>query len=271
MSGRRNWYEINRKTNGLAEIYVYDEIGMWGITAADFVDELRRVDASTLKVHVNSPGGSVDDGIAIYNALMSHPAEVEVYVDALAASIATVIAMAGEKRVMAPHSRMMIHEAMALGMGYATDFDKLAARLRDCTSNIASIYAERTGKDADHWLPLMADETWFSDQQAVDEGLATEIGRDYAPENFVRAREFAMLNRFRGKPEFDIELGAPAEPNDEFTPEERAALRALLESNSKVDEVPPEPREAPEGDPAVSLSRIDARRKAVDAILAGIR
>lgn len=264
MSKRQSWYEINRGNPAVAEVYLHDEIGLFGVSSQMFVDELRTVTAPTLKLHVNSPGGSVDDGIAIYNALMSHPAKVEVYVDALAASIATVIAMAGEKRVMAPHSRMMIHEAMALGMGYAGDFEKLAARLRDCTTNIAGIYADHTGKDASHWLPLMADETWFTDQEAVDQGLATEIGRDYAPENFARARSFAMLNHFQGKPEFDVEEASEADAaDDDFTPEERAALRALL--TGKVAD------EAPEGDPEPSLSPIEARRKAVDELIAGIR
>ena len=117
-----SWFRFANKAEEYAEIFVHDEIGLFGVTSKDFIDELRDVEQGRIKLHINSPGGSVTDGIAIYNALKSHKATVDVYVDALAASIASVIAMAGDRVIMAPHSRMMIHEAMAVGMGYADDF-----------------------------------------------------------------------------------------------------------------------------------------------------
>lgn len=212
----RSWYRIeNRSAPDTAEIYLHDEIGLFGVTSGQFVADLKSVTSPKIKLHVNSPGGSVDDGIAIYNALMSHSAEREVYVDALAASIASVIAMAASpgKLIMAPHSRMMIHEAMALGMGFAEDFDKIAQRLRDTSENIATIYAERTGKDAAHWRDLMKAETWFTDQGAVDAGLADEVGRDYAEENFRIAASFTLLEKYRAQPGFEANLITPPEQN----------------------------------------------------------
>jgi ATP-dependent protease ClpP protease subunit len=204
----RTWYEINRTGNDVAEVYVYDEIGLFGISAKDFIADLRGITQSNVKLHINSPGGSVDDGIAIYNAIKSHKATFESHIDALCASIATVIAMGSERVVMAPHSRMMIHEAMALGIGHADDFDKMAERLRACSENIASIYAEKAGKDTTYWRAKMADETWYTDQQAVDEGLADEVGRDSVQNAFKIAANF-NLSKFRNAPEFTPEANDP--------------------------------------------------------------
>ncbi len=171
------WYEFNLASPEVATIRIYDEIGGFGVTASDFISQLDAVGAPLIRVHINSPGGSVDDGLAIMNALVAHPSKVETHVDAAAYSIASVIAQGGDRRIMAPHSRLMIHNAMALGMGYAKDFEQLAVWLRDTSKNIASIYAEKSGKAAAYWLEKMDAETRFTDKQAVDEGLADEVGR----------------------------------------------------------------------------------------------
>lgn len=245
MSGK-SWFRIENKADEYAEIFVQDEIGAWGVTSKDFIDDLNAVDKGLVKLHLNSPGGSVTDGIAIFNALKSHSATVDVYVDALAASIATVIAMGGDRVIMAPHSRMMIHEAMAMGLGYAEDFEKVAQNLRETTENIASIYAERTGKEAAYWLPLMKAETRFTDQQAVDEGLADEIGRDLDFGAFKVAADFTLTG-FREAALVKAEL-AQVTPDDGLTPEERAAVRELLaERRAQAPDPgtpPPDPRDA---------------------------
>ena len=172
-----SWYEFNLASPEVATVRIYDEIGGFGISASEFISELDSVEAPLIRVHINSPGGSVDAGIAIMNALVAHPSNVETHVDAAAYSIASVIAQGGNRRVMAPHSRMMVHEAMALGMGYASDFDNIAKHLRETTENIASIYAEKSGKTEAYWRQKMSDETRFTDKQAVAEGLADEVGR----------------------------------------------------------------------------------------------
>ena len=171
------WFEFNLASPEVATVRIYDEIGGFGISASEFISELDSVEAPLIRVHINSPGGSVDAGIAIMNALVAHPSNVETHVDAAAYSIASVIAQGGNRRVMAPHSRMMVHEAMALGMGYASDFDNIAKHLRETTENIASIYAEKSGKTEAYWRQKMSDETRFTDKQAVAEGLADEVGR----------------------------------------------------------------------------------------------
>lgn len=253
MSTRKSWYRIeeNRSTApDVATIYLHDEIGLFGVTSKDFVADLLQVKAPVIKLHVNSPGGSVDDGISIFNSLKSHSARVEVYVDALAASIASVIAMAGDRVVMQPHSRLMVHEAMAMGFGFAADFEKTAVRLRDTTKNIASIYRERAGKDDAYWLDLMAQETWFSDQQAVDEGLADEIGRDVVENAFKIAANF-NLSGFRNAPP---ELITPP-ANREID----AAFDALCAAFISAGWTPPEPLEGEKGekDPEITQNEAD--------------
>ncbi len=159
------------------DVYLYDEIGEWGTSAAGFMSELKDIQTAGITVHISSQGGHLFDGIAIYNALRTHPSFVTTKVDALAASIASVIAQAGDRRLMLTGSQMMIHEAHGMALGDAEDLRGLADLLDKQTDNIASIYAERargTGKKA-HFLSLMKDETWMSPAEAVAEGLADEV------------------------------------------------------------------------------------------------
>jgi len=176
--GRNDWYRIsNNAATGAAEIYIYDEIGYFGITSADFVRDLQGVNSEQITLHINSPGGNVFDGIAILNALKQHPANITVVVDALAASIASVIAQAGDERVMSPNSTMMIHDGMGGGIGLnAADMRELADLLDKTSDNIASVYAERSGQgDAESWRALMVAETWYTADEAVTAGLADRV------------------------------------------------------------------------------------------------
>lgn len=174
----RTWYSIRNVSRSEAEIYIYDEIGYWGTTANDFIKDLADIKASKISLRINSPGGDVFDGIAIYNALKRHPANITAHVDGIAASAASFIAMAGDEVLMAPHSQMMIHEASGLCIGPADDMRKMADLLDKSSNNIAGIYAKRTGGSTEEWRAKMRDETWFSDQEAVDAGLADAVDGD---------------------------------------------------------------------------------------------
>lgn len=261
----------------MVKVRLYDQIGMFGVTAKDFVSDLDLITAPVIRLHVNCPGGIVDEAVAIYNALMSHPARVEVFVDALAASAASFIAMAGDRRVMQPHSRMMIHEAMGLGVGFAADFEEVAARLRSLTSTIADIYAEHTDKPRDYWLPLMAGETWFTDREAVEEGLAHEVGRESDRNAFQIAASFD-LSQYRNAVAFPAELVAPAtNAGRTLSRANLASLHGVFSSLRAIhdgacdmgDECPldvsgePENR-APEGDPEPSSTPETAHTGADD-------
>lgn len=174
--GRTDWYSIKNVADGNAEIWVYDEIGYWGVTAADFIGELTRLEAETIDLHLNTPGGDVFDGIAILNALRNHDASVTVYVDSLAASIGSVIAQGGDKRVMMRNSQMMIHKASTIAIGNDDDMEYMRDLLAKQNTNIANIYADRAGGKVEDWITAMAAETWYSADEAVEAGLADEVG-----------------------------------------------------------------------------------------------
>lgn len=169
------WYKITNNTSVTTDIMIYDEIGYWGITAQDFVSELKGITSQNISLHLNSPGGEVFDGIAIYQALKSHAANVTITVDSLAASIASVIAMAGDKVVMAKNAQMMIHDGQSMCAGNAADMRYMVEQLDRASNNIASIYADRAGKGTQHWRSLMEAETWFDAESAVESGLADEV------------------------------------------------------------------------------------------------
>lgn len=168
-----NWFEIrNSVSGGTAEIYIYDEIGYWGVTAQDFVRQLTALSVEAIDLRLNSPGGDAFDGIAIHNALRNHSAAVTVTVDGLAASAASVIAMAGDTIVMGNGAQMMIHDASGIVMGNASDMTAMAELLDSMSDNIAEFYAERAGGDTATWRDAMRAETWYNAQEAVSAGLA---------------------------------------------------------------------------------------------------
>ena len=179
--GEETWYRISNSYDGsgnpTAAVHIYGDIGSWGITAASFVDELKAVDASEINLYINSPGGEVFDGLAIHNALRSHRAKVMVQVDSLAASIASVIAMAGDRIVMSPHSQMMIHDAQGVSAGSPEELREYADFLDRQSDNIAAVYAERAGGTKLQWRKRMQAETWYFADEAVEAGLADEVGQ----------------------------------------------------------------------------------------------
>lgn len=171
----KRWYRIqNVAATGVVEVWVYDEIGLWGVTAAEFVRELQTVEAVGIDLHINSPGGDVFDGIAIYNALCTHPATVNAYIDGLAASAASFIAQAGAKVCIARNASMMIHDAEGVCIGNASDMTAMAELLERTSDNIADIYAQRSGT-VKQWRKAMQAESWFTGKEAVDVGLADEV------------------------------------------------------------------------------------------------
>lgn len=158
-----------------ATLYVLDEIGYWGISAADVMAELAALSTvRDLTVRINSPGGDVFDGVAIYNAIADHPANVTVVVDGVAASAASFIAQAGDVRRMNRAAQMMIHDASGMCYGNAGDMAEMQALLDRVSDTIASIYADRSGGDVASWRDAMRAETWYDPAEAVAAGLADE-------------------------------------------------------------------------------------------------
>lgn len=175
LSPQGGWYSIRNVSDTSAEVHIYDEIGYFGVTASDFIRDLSAIKAQNITLRINSPGGDVFDGVAIFNALRRHSATVTAYVDGIAASAASFIAMAADRVVMSPHSQMMIHEASGLVIGNADDMRQMSDILDKSSDNIAAIYAEKAGGTVEEWRARMKAETWMSDREAVDLGLADAI------------------------------------------------------------------------------------------------
>lgn len=162
------------------EIWLYDQIGdsFWGegISAKTFQRELSalgKVDEISLRI--NSPGGDVFDGLAIYNQLKTHPARVVVDVDGLCASIASVIAMAGDDIRMASNAMMMIHNPHGMAVGDAAEMQRVAALLDQVKGALVDTYAGRTGRSRSDLQAWMDDETWLSAEDAVQHGFADAV------------------------------------------------------------------------------------------------
>lgn len=174
-----DWYRVVNATGDgddgdTAEVWIYDTIG-WDVEAGPFARDLAQITAKKILCRLNTPGGSVFDGIAIYNSLLSHPAHVTVQVDGLAASAGSFIAQAGDRVVMGRNAQMMIHDAAGFCMGNAADMREMADLLDRLSDNIASVYHDRAGGSVEQWRERMLAETWFSGEEAVEAGLADEM------------------------------------------------------------------------------------------------
>lgn len=176
---KRTWYNVSAKEDE-ADIYIYDEISSWwGVSANDFVRDLNEITAGTVNLYINSPGGSVFEGYAIYSALVRYAdrnkATINVIIDGWAASIASVIAMAGDHIKISAHASVMVHEPWSFAIGTADDMREEADILDDLESSIIDIYEARTGGDRNEIAKWVEDETWFKGQAAVDAGFADEV------------------------------------------------------------------------------------------------
>lgn len=157
---------------------VTDEYYDTDTSAAGFRDALKDLgDVKTINLHINSPGGSVFEGIAIYNMMKQNKAHVNVYVDGLAASIASVIAMSGDAIFMPSNSMLMIHNPWTMAVGNASELRKQADNLDKITESSIQTYLNQAGDklDEEALRQLMDDETWLTAKEAVDYGLATEV------------------------------------------------------------------------------------------------
>lgn len=249
-----NWFEIrNAVSGGTAEIYIYDEIGYWGVTAQDFVRQLTALDVAEVDLRLNSPGGDAFDGIAIHNALRNHAATVTVTVDGLAASAASVIAMAGDRVVMGHGAQMMIHDASGITLGNADDMREMADLLDSMSDNIAEFYADRAGGDVSTWRDAMRAETWYNASEAIAAGLADEAaparGSDPEPaDQQVAARWDLSVFQYAGRDK----APAPGSTRSDGgkprrqPPEQRRPAARAPESTAPATPVPaPEPSAPP--------------------------
>ena len=172
-------FQIKAKANNEAEILIYEDVGEgWfgGVTAKQFAEDLKALGKiDIINLRINSAGGDVFDGLAIYRRLVDHPAKVITHVDGLAASIASVIAMAGDEIRISESGFLMIHNAWGVAIGSAEDMRTMAGLLETTTAAINDVYAARTKNKTDQIKKWMDAETWFTGADAVKEGFADSV------------------------------------------------------------------------------------------------
>lgn len=204
---------------GSAEIFIYDEIGgSFGVGAQDFIDELSMITTPEIVVRINSPGGLLVDAIAIGSALAQHPSTIITRVDGIAASAASVVAIAGDRLEMMLGSQIMIHDVLVDITGNAADLKECISWLDEQSRNVANMYAAKAQGDPEEWRALMLAETWMFAEESVASGLADML--------YVRDKKGAPM---------------PIEPDEEEEPPE--------EENADDSEEESDGEEPEEGDP----------------------
>ena len=172
----KNWYNIKAEASSKsADVYIFDEIGTFGLTAQSFIEEIKSYKDTPMSLHINCVGGDVFEGMAIYNVLKKRTARTTVYIEGIAASMGSVIALAGDEVVMAENSLFMIHNAWGGAMGEATEIRKTAALLDKISGEIADIYTKKTNLPYNRVKEMMDEETWLSADEAFNLGFIDSI------------------------------------------------------------------------------------------------
>lgn len=205
-----------------AEILLYDaivdsalEAEYWGGVAPEpFVAQLRAIDASTIHLRINSPGGSVFGARAIETALREHKAKIVVHIDGLAASAATFVAMAGDEVVMSKGAMFMVHNAWTFAYGNAAELKNTAALLEKIDGTLVATYADRSGQPPEQIANWMGAETWFTAEEAVQHGFADSVSEVDSKTGAKACGAAWSLKAYRN---------APSQPNPEPAPPEPAA------------------------------------------------
>lgn len=227
-TNNQSWYSIKAKATDTAEISIYDEIGFWGVTAQSFSKDLKALGGNLkqINLHIHSPGGDVFDGIAIYNLLKNHPANVTVYIDGLAASMASVIAMAGNEVIMPENAMMMIHKPWGIQGGDAEDMRKYADLLDKVENTLIPAYANKTGKTPEELAEMLSAETWLNGKECVEQGFADKLAEPLVAMASIKSRK---LEDYENMPKamkdmlFKPQGNAGATPATQATPTAQSA------------------------------------------------
>lgn len=287
----QNWYAFKNAPDkdGEVELSLYDEIGSFGIGAKQFIAELKEYKGQHVHLRINSPGGEIVEGSAIYNALTRHEGGLTVHIDALAASMASVIAMSGDPVYMADNALLMIHNPWTLAAGEAKDLRKQADLLDTMKSNLIRAYQKKSGMDEQAIAKLMDEETWLDAVEAVALGFVDAIedgipAAASAKEMRARFDNFAKA-KMQNTVISEAEVSAPAaDPVVEETPVAAETVETVADAPVAeeaevvaVEEAPvaEEPQAAVTADSLVAkiadmaakLSQVEARATAAEAEL----
>jgi ATP-dependent Clp protease, protease subunit len=278
----QKFYALEKTADNETTVTLYDEIGAFGAGSKEFLADLGKLSGQHIHLRINSPGGSVIEGTAIYNALRRHEGGLTVHIDSLAASMASVIAMSGKPVYMADNALLMIHNPWTVSMGESKDLRKEADLLDKLKVNLRNAYVRKTGINAEEIGAMMDAETWLDAVEAVALGFADAIEEGVAaaatatPE-MLRARfdKFAKASSSMNTPEvitYSAEVAEQAAEIIEATvvsesaPAEQPATEPAPEV---VAETPaPEAVEAPAPEVVEAPAEPQAKLAAADAILA---
>lgn len=196
------YFQMKAQSETKAEIWIFGFIGnsIWDdVNPQDFISELKSFGAvDEIELHVNSEGGSVIGGNVIYNALKNHKAKVKVIVEGMAASMASVIAMAGDEVVMADNAMMMIHDPWSWAQGNAEEFRKAADVLDKTKESLIGAYKKKTGLEEDEISDLMSEETWMTAKEAVQWGFADSVGDEIDMAACIKGLDLSNFKSFPG-------------------------------------------------------------------------
>lgn len=199
-------FRIENATETEATVYIYDGIGDWiGVAAKDFVPELRAIKANTIHLRINSPGGDVFDGRAIMNALRQHPAKVIAHIDGLAASAASTVMLGADEIRASAGSFVMVHRAMTLTIGNTIELRATADMLAKIDGEIMADYEAKTGKDRAEVEGWMAQDTWFTADEALEAGLIDSVVERPAVKNAWNLAAFENVPEALNAAQTDID------------------------------------------------------------------
>lgn len=172
----KNWYSIKSKSGDVIDLSIHDEIGTWGISAAEFIADLRKhPEAKSINLSIHSPGGGMVDGFAMHNALRSHPAKVHGHIEGVAASMASVVLMASDTISMPENAFLMIHNPSGGAFGGSDDLRDTADLMDKFKASAMSIYQRRSGLEYDELSTMLDDETWLDGHEAMAKGFIDTV------------------------------------------------------------------------------------------------
>ena len=230
----KSWYTIRARASG-TEVLIYDEIGAYGVSAKGFLAELGALPGdAAIDLRLNSPGGSVFDAVAIFNALKRHTGEVTVWIDGIAASAASYVAMAGDTIVMPENAFLMIHDPSGLVMGTAEDMRSTAEALDKVKGSLIQGYTGKSGKSDDEIAALMAAETWLDAKDALELGFIDRIAEP------VKLAASFDVARFRNAPPEVVDAASEAEEPGATEPQSEGVADANTQPDPEcMDEKAP--------------------------------
>jgi ATP-dependent protease ClpP protease subunit len=269
------FYALEKTADNETTVTLYDEIGAFGAGSKEFLADLGKLSGQHIHLRINSPGGSVIEGTAIYNALRRHEGGLTVHIDAMAASMASVIAMAGQPVYMADNALLMIHNPWTVSMGESKDLRKEADLLDKLKVNLRNAYVRKTGMEADRITEMMDAETWLDAVEAVALGFADAIEEGVAAAATATPAQLrARFDKFAQGMTQQPENQEPAAPEVIEEPaatvvSESADPSTPSDSSDSSEPSPEQPAEVePPADPQAKASAADAILAKYNEILA---